>query len=104
MNREVLFIVSNLLEPKSRRNHTYSRVFIACFSTFVAAQGSEAFPFWAFAGKAGNSFAPSLVKALNGDLLLHHNDESGHGGVHRWRISGLDSIVQLVAEPQPSPP
>lgn len=35
---------------------------------------------------AGNAFSPSLVK-VGSDYYLYHNDESYHGGVHRWKIS-----------------
>jgi hypothetical protein len=46
-------------------------------------------------GVAGNSFSISVVG--NGSrLLLFHNDESQHGGVHRWTISNLESIGELV--------
>jgi sugar lactone lactonase YvrE len=45
-------------------------------------------------GVSGNAFSPTLVRA--GDrLYLHHNDESTHGGVHRWRIDGWQSIGEL---------
>jgi hypothetical protein len=40
---------------------------------------------------AGNAFSPELV-SVNGQLYLWHNDESVHGGVHRWRIDGADQI------------
>jgi hypothetical protein len=46
------------------------------------------------AGVSGNAFSPTLVRA--GDrLYLVHNDESTHGGVHRWRIDGWRSIAEL---------
>ena len=46
-----------------------------------------------------NSFSPVLVPGASSDeLLMYHNDESQHAGVHRWRISGLDSVVQLTPE------
>jgi hypothetical protein len=40
---------------------------------------------------AGNAFSPQLV-TVNGHVYLWHNDESVHGGAHRWRIDGLDQI------------
>ena len=53
---------------------------------------------WKLPGAAGNSFAPSLVAGDDRKtLFLHHNDESGHGGVHRWRVTGIDTVVQLRA-------
>ncbi|HEY0055782.1 MAG TPA: hypothetical protein VGB63_10530, partial [Pedobacter sp.] len=45
----------------------------------------------AFAGGAGNVFSGSLVK-VNGQTYLYHNDESVHGGVHRWKITGLETV------------
>jgi len=30
-----------------------------------------------------------------GNLFMYHNDESVHGGVHRWRIEGWDSVREL---------
>lgn len=49
----------------------------------------------AAAGVAGNAFSPSLVRAGR-RLFLYHNDESVHGGVHRWRIEGWDDVVELT--------
>lgn len=45
----------------------------------------------AFAQGAGNVFSGALVKV--GDVYyLYHNDESVHGGIHRWKISGLNTV------------
>lgn len=46
------------------------------------------------AGVSGNAFSPTLVRA-NGRLYLYHNDESAHGGVHRWRIDGADDVREM---------
>lgn len=46
------------------------------------------------AGLSGNAFSPTLVRDGK-NLYLHHNDESSHGGVHRWRIDGWDDIGEL---------
>ena len=43
------------------------------------------------AGLSGNAFSPTLVRD-GPRLYLYHNDESTHGGVHRWRIDGWDDI------------
>jgi hypothetical protein len=43
---------------------------------------------------AGNAFSPQLVN-FDGTLYLWHNDESVHGGVHRWRIDGLKEMQEL---------
>ena len=46
------------------------------------------------AGLSGNAFSPTLVRDGK-NLYLYHNDESTHGGVHRWRIDGWDDIGDL---------
>lgn len=46
------------------------------------------------AGLSGNAFSPALV-ASRGILYLYHNDESSHGGVHRWRIDGWKGVHEL---------
>jgi hypothetical protein len=46
------------------------------------------------AGLSGNAFSPTLVRAA-GRSYLYHNDESTQGGVHRWRLDGLDDVQQL---------
>ena len=57
----------------------------------------------AAAGMAGNALTPMVVKDSNGDLYLWHGDESDHAGVHRWKISGLNSIAeQVIAIAYPS--
>lgn len=56
--------------------------------------GPEAGKGEAAAEMAGNCFAASVVKLANGDTYLYHNDESLHGGVHRWKISGLSTIKE----------
>lgn len=58
--------------------------------------GPEAGTGEAAAQMAGNSFAASIVKLPNGDTYLYHNDESQHGGVHRWKINGLSTIKEQV--------
>ncbi|MBA3684083.1 MAG: hypothetical protein H0W72_02440 [Planctomycetes bacterium] len=47
---------------------------------------------------AGNAFCPSLVK-VGERYFLWHNDESYHGGLHLWEISGVDTIVEQVITP-----
>jgi hypothetical protein len=52
---------------------------------------------------AGNSLTPIVVKDGNGDLYLYHGDESDHSAVHRWKITGLNTISeQVVNIPFPS--
>ena len=45
---------------------------------------------------AGNVHNPWIVKLTDGRVYLYHNDEGWHGGVHRWRIDGLDTITELT--------
>lgn len=44
---------------------------------------------------AGNSFNPTLVQ-VNSVTYLYHNDESNHGGIHRWRLDGVDAIAEVA--------
>ena len=45
---------------------------------------------------AGNALSPVVVKDSNGDLYLWHGDESDHSGVHRWKITGLNTIAEQI--------
>jgi len=57
------------------------------------------------AGMAGNTLNPQLVYGNTADeMYLYHGDESQHGGVHQWRISGLSTITeQDIPITYPSP-
>jgi hypothetical protein len=46
-------------------------------------------------GVAGNSFAFQLVM-VNGATYLYHNDESVHGGIHRWLLDGAAGVRELT--------
>ncbi len=46
-------------------------------------------------GQSGNAFSWAVV-SVNKQLYLYNNDESSHGGVHRWHIEGADSIRELT--------
>jgi len=46
----------------------------------------------AAAKMSGNAFRNAVVAAADGSRYIYQNDESWHGGVHRWHISSLDSI------------
>lgn len=50
---------------------------------------------WAAPGAAGNAFSCTLVTTTSGDVYLYHNDESAHGGVHRWHLHGLDDVERV---------
>ena len=43
---------------------------------------------------AGNILRMSTV-SVNGNVYLYHGDEGYHPGIHRWKISGLDSISEM---------
>ncbi len=49
----------------------------------------------ALVGAAGNSFNPTMV-LVNGVTYLYHNDESNHGGIHRWRLDGVGAISEMM--------
>jgi hypothetical protein len=46
----------------------------------------------AAAQMAGNASSNAVVVADDGSRYIYQNDESWHGGVHRWHVTGLDSI------------
>lgn len=46
------------------------------------------------AGLGGNSFSFTLVQ-VGKNLYVYHNDESSHGGIHRWQIQGADNIQEM---------
>jgi hypothetical protein len=43
-------------------------------------------------GMAGNAYSTDVVTAADGSLCIYQNDESKHGGVHRWHVTGLSTI------------
>jgi hypothetical protein len=47
-------------------------------------------------GLSGNAFSSTLLRAA-GQTYLYHNDESTHGGVHRWHLAGIDDVQELTA-------
>ena len=54
---------------------------------------------------AGNVLTPVLVKGTNGALYLFHGDESDHAGLHRWKITGLNTIKEqdfIIDYPAPA--
>jgi hypothetical protein len=76
-------------------NHVYDNgLFVGQFGELkIDHRDVEAYP-----GYAGNVFSGSLIR-MNGDIYLYHNDESVHGGIHRWKISGLNTVMVQVAQP-----
>src|SRR5262245_45345760 len=40
---------------------------------------------------AGNAFEGGLTY-VDGKYYIYHNDEWYHGGIHRWRVDGLDTL------------
>jgi DNA-binding beta-propeller fold protein YncE len=45
---------------------------------------------------AGNALTPVLVKGTDGNMYLYHGDESYHAGIHRWKITGLNTIEEII--------
>lgn len=43
-------------------------------------------------GVAGNSLLSDVVQ-VGSDYYVYHNDESKHAGLHRWQVSGLNTIL-----------
>lgn len=46
---------------------------------------------------AGNANSPIAVKDGSTNLYVWHGDESQHAGIHRWKVSGLDTISEQTA-------
>jgi hypothetical protein len=72
----------------NRFNHYYDN------GLFVGQFGTDSYesPDKAATGMAGNAFSPVIVK-VGSDYYMYHNDESHHGGTHRWKISNLGSVA-----------
>jgi hypothetical protein len=68
-------------------------LFVGQFGAPLFAGGAPADP---GPGQAGNAFANILLAAGPNALHWYHNDESNHGGVHRWRIGGIGSMVVMA--------
>jgi hypothetical protein len=47
-------------------------------------------------GMAGNVFSASVAHINDSVIYLYHNDESYHSGMHRWKISGINTIKEQV--------
>jgi hypothetical protein len=69
-------------------NHLYENGLM--LGQFGTSEGSykEGYP-----AMAGNAFSTKVVK-VGSDYYLYHNDESYHSGVHRFKISGLNTIQE----------
>ena len=48
-----------------------------------------------FPGAAGNIWTMATVSA-RGNIYLYNSDESYHPGIHQWKISGLDSVNEIL--------
>lgn len=66
-------------------------LFVGEFGVATTRAGADSQP-----GVAGNAFSSTFVRA-NSQAYLYHNDESQWGGVHRWRLAGIDDIQELTA-------
>lgn len=47
----------------------------------------------ALPGMAGNNVTGAMVQ-VGSDLYYYHSDESAHSGIHRWKITGYDTIYE----------
>ena len=56
----------------------------------------------AFEKGAGNVLSSQVVKVGN-DYYLYHCDESVHSGIHRWKITGLNSVAIQTIQPNYQP-
>jgi len=66
-------------------------LFIGQFGTVNSPSILDARP-----GLSGNAFSLSMVK-VNTETYLWVNDESNHGGIHRWRLTNANNIGELSA-------
>ncbi|MCW3094217.1 MAG: C-terminal target protein [Ferruginibacter sp.] len=74
----------------NKYNHYYDNgLAIAQFGTTRPESGIRS-----AAMMCGNALTPIVVKDANGDLYLYHGDESDHAAVHRWKITGLNTIQE----------
>lgn len=47
----------------------------------------------------GNALSPQVVAGENSDVAyLYHGGEINHGGIHRWRITGLNSVKEQLID------
>ncbi|QJD80136.1 PA14 domain-containing protein [Spirosoma rhododendri] len=47
-------------------------------------------------GMAGNVFYGTATAGPDGAIYIYHAEEAGHGGIHRWRVDGLETIREQV--------
>jgi hypothetical protein len=74
----------------NRWQHVYDNgLLLGMFGTDVHTTGPGIAP----AEMAGNVLTAAIVKTGD-DYYLYHCDESAHGGIHRWKISGLNTIQE----------
>jgi hypothetical protein len=59
----------------------------------TAPEGQQLYGEQAFPMGAGNVFSSVFVK-VDTSYYLYHNDESVHGAIHRWKITGLNTVKQ----------
>ncbi|MBC7507977.1 MAG: T9SS type A sorting domain-containing protein [Ferruginibacter sp.] len=78
-------------------------LFIAQFGAIKKDYGIEEAP----PEVAGNVFGGTVVE-VNGNVYLYHNDEGVNNGVHRWKITGLNTVqIQIatlkISQPEDKP-
>jgi hypothetical protein len=68
-------------------NHfSESGLLIGHFGDYKRSYGDESIP--QVAGNVGGGSAADV----DGTIYIYHNDEGINGGVHRWKISGMDTV------------
>lgn len=73
-------------------NHFYDNGLMVGQFGITSLEG-EALHKESFAMGAGNVFSSTLIK-VGSEYFIYHNDECVQGAIHRWRISGLNTIAE----------
>ncbi|GAB3025072.1 PA14 domain-containing protein [Spirosoma pulveris] len=72
-------------------NHVYENgLFVGQFGVLGTETGGQP----AFPGMAGNVLYGTAVAGSDGSIYIWHAEEAGHSGVHRWKVTGLETIQQ----------
>jgi len=76
----------------NKYNHYYKNGL--AIGQFGATRYDVGFTNHAASGMAGNALTPVYVSAGTDSGYLYHGDESDHSALHRWKISGLNTIAE----------
>ncbi|GAB3320110.1 hypothetical protein GCM10027299_13430 [Larkinella ripae] len=76
----------------NKYNHYYDNgLFVGQFGV----AGPDTYDVKGYPGYAGNSIVWNIVK-VGSDYYVYHADEGQHGGIHRWKISNLNTVQEQV--------